>query len=115
MVGDFFLDKYLEVDPSLAELSVETGKVAHQVVGIRHSPGAAGTVTNNLAALGCGRLSAIGIIGDDGEGFDLRQDLAAIHVDTRHLLADAFAARPPPTSNPAMPASAGARSRAQPL
>jgi bifunctional ADP-heptose synthase (sugar kinase/adenylyltransferase) len=66
VVGDFFLDKYLEVDPALAEVSVETGKVAHQVVRVRHSPGAAGTVTNNLAALECGRLWAIGIIGDDG-------------------------------------------------
>ena len=35
VLGDFFLDKYLEVDPDLAEPSLETGKVAHQVVGVR--------------------------------------------------------------------------------
>jgi len=51
VIGDFFLDKYLEVDPRLAEPSLETGKTAHQVVGTRHAPGAAGTVVNNLAAL----------------------------------------------------------------
>ncbi|GAJ09077.1 unnamed protein product, partial [marine sediment metagenome] len=52
VLGDFFLDKYLDVDSGLSELSVETGKTAHQVVAVRHSPGAAGTVVCNLAALG---------------------------------------------------------------
>ncbi|HET6325513.1 MAG TPA: carbohydrate kinase, partial [Planctomycetaceae bacterium] len=56
VMGDFFLDKYLEVDPKLAETSVETGKTANQVVEIRTSPGAAGTVVNNLAALGAVNL-----------------------------------------------------------
>ena len=32
VLGDFFLDKYLDVDPSLADVSLETGKTAHQVV-----------------------------------------------------------------------------------
>ena len=53
--GRFFLDKYLDVDPALAETSLETGKTAHQVVAVRHSPGAAGTVVCNLAALGPAR------------------------------------------------------------
>ncbi len=83
VVGDFFLDKYLDVDPGLAELSVETGKTAHQVVGIRHSPGAAGTVVGNLAALGAGTLYAVGLTGDDGEAYELRRDLAALGCDDR--------------------------------
>jgi bifunctional ADP-heptose synthase (sugar kinase/adenylyltransferase) len=77
VIGDFFLDKYLEVDPRLAETSVETGKRANQVVEIRASPGAAGTVVNNLAALGAGELHAIGATGDDGEAYDLRRGLEA--------------------------------------
>jgi bifunctional ADP-heptose synthase (sugar kinase/adenylyltransferase) len=77
VIGDFFLDKYLEVDPKLAETSVETGKRANQVVEIRTSPGAAGTVVNNLAALGAGELHAIGATGDDGEAYDLRRRLEA--------------------------------------
>jgi bifunctional ADP-heptose synthase (sugar kinase/adenylyltransferase) len=85
VVGDFFLDKYLEVDPALAETSVETGKVAHQVTGIRCDPGAAGTVMNNLAALGAGTLHAVGFTGDDGEGHDLRAALARIRCATDHL------------------------------
>ena len=50
VLGDFFLDKYLEVSPELAEPSVETGKIAHQVTEVRCSPGAAGTVVCNLQA-----------------------------------------------------------------
>ena len=85
VVGDFFLDKYLEIDPALVETSVETGKPAHQVIDIRCSPGAAGTVVCNLAALQAGQLFAVGFSGDDGEGFDLRQGLAHLGCDTQHL------------------------------
>ena len=59
VVGDFFLDKYLDVDPALAEISLETGKTANQVVSKRHSPGAAGTVVCNVSALGVGALHAV--------------------------------------------------------
>ncbi len=86
VLGDFFLDKYLDVDPDLAEPSVETGKTAHQVVGVRCSPGAAGTVVCNLAALGAGQLHAIGFTGDDGEGFDLRKELGRLGCRTEHLM-----------------------------
>lgn len=85
VVGDFFLDKYLDVDPALAEPSLETGKTAHQVVSIRHSPGAAGTVVSNLAALGAGALHAIGFTGDDGESYELRTGLKRLGCNTDHL------------------------------
>ncbi len=75
VVGDFFLDKYLIVDRALSETSLETGKEVLQVVEIRHSPGAAGTVCNNLAALGVGELYAMGLVGEDGQGYELRQGL----------------------------------------
>ncbi len=85
VVGDFFLDKYLDVDPALEEPSLETGKPAHQVVGVRISPGAAGTVICNLAALGARAMHAIGLLGNDGEGFDLRGALDALGSSTEHL------------------------------
>ncbi len=85
VVGDFFLDKYMEVDSALAEPSLETDKVAHQVVSIRHSPGAAGTVVCNLAALGCKTLHGVGITGDDGESYDLRKGLARLGCSDEHL------------------------------
>jgi len=87
VVGDFFLDKYLDVDPGLAEVSVETGKVAHQVVAVRTSPGAAGTVVNNLAALQAGVMHAVGSVGDDGEGFALRRELEKRGCTTDGLIA----------------------------
>ncbi len=85
VLGDFFLDKYLDVDPALAEPSLETGLTAHQVVAVRHSPGAAGSVVNNLAALGARGIVTIGFTGEDGEGWELRQDLTALGCDLSQL------------------------------
>src|SRR3954471_18685276 len=75
VVGDLFLDRYLDLDARLTEPSIETGLDAYQVVQVRSLPGAAGTVINNLAALGVGRIHPIAVIGDDGEGYELRQAL----------------------------------------
>ncbi len=86
VIGDFFLDRYIEIDPSLAEISLETGKIANQVVSVRHSPGAAGTIVNNLVSLGAREVTAIGFTGDDGEGYELRQDLAGLGCRADHLL-----------------------------
>lgn len=85
VVGDFFLDKYLVIEQSLSETSLETGLEAHQVVEVRVSPGAAGTVTNNLRALGVGVL-AVGMVGDDGEGFELLRSLDATGVYVEGLI-----------------------------
>lgn len=78
VLGDLFLDRYLDIDPALNEPSVETGLTAYQVVKVRGYPGAAGTVMNNLTALGVGRIYPITAIGDDGEGYELRQALRAL-------------------------------------
>ncbi len=86
VIGDFFLDKYLDTDPALVETSVETGLNANQVVAVRRSPGAAGTVVNNLAALGIGTLHAIGAVGNDGEAFDLKKGLEQFGCKTEGLL-----------------------------
>lgn len=85
VVGDFFLDKYLSLDPSLSEISLETGLEAYQVVEIRHSPGAAGTVVSNLRAMET-QVSVVGVIGQDGEGFDLKQDLRRLGVNMTGLV-----------------------------
>jgi rfaE bifunctional protein kinase chain/domain len=85
VVGDFFLDKYLSLDPALNEISLETGLEAYQVVEIRHSPGAAGTVVSNLRALEV-QVMVAGVIGQDGEGFDLKQGLIKRGVNIEGLL-----------------------------
>ena len=51
VVGDFFLDRYLHIDPAKAETSIETGLPVYNVVEVRSQPGAAGTILNNLVAL----------------------------------------------------------------
>ena len=86
VLGDFFLDKYLVLEDALTEVSVETGLDAYQVVDRKLSPGAAGTVTNNLTALEAGAVFAVGFTGDDGEGFELRQGLERTGVDMCGLL-----------------------------
>ncbi|OYW17261.1 MAG: carbohydrate kinase [Planctomycetales bacterium 12-60-4] len=86
VLGDFFLDKYLEVDPALGEPSLETGRTAHQVVQRRRSPGAAGTVVNNLVELGATEIHALGAIGDDGEAYDLCKGLEQLGCSTNGLL-----------------------------
>jgi rfaE bifunctional protein kinase chain/domain len=85
VVGDFFLDKYLIIDRQLSEVSLETGMEAYQVVEVRCSPGAAGTVTSNLRALGV-QVTALGVIGDDGEGYELKQALVERGVDIEPLV-----------------------------
>ena len=77
VVGDFFLDKYLHIDPAKDETSIETGLPVYNVVEVRSQAGAAGTIVNNLVALGVGEIHAVGFCGDDGEGYELRRSLAA--------------------------------------
>jgi bifunctional ADP-heptose synthase (sugar kinase/adenylyltransferase) len=85
VIGDFFLDKYFFLDPDLTEVSLETNLDAYQVVDIRCSPGAAGTVTSNLRAMET-QVTALGVIGDDGEGYDLRHRLEETGVDISGLV-----------------------------
>ncbi|MBI3461577.1 MAG: carbohydrate kinase [Planctomycetes bacterium] len=94
VVGDLFLDKYLEIDGRLRETSLETGLEAYQVARTRCTPGAGGTVLNNLAALGVGRLLAVSVLGDDGEGFELRRALDRRGVDLSLVIQSAERATP---------------------
>jgi len=75
VVGDFSLDRYLEIDPARPETSIETGLPVFNVTKIRSLPGSAGTILNNLSALGVGTIYPVGFCGLDGEGFELRRAL----------------------------------------
>lgn len=77
IVGDFCLDRYLEIDPAKSEVSIETGLPVHNVANVRSQPGAAGTILNNLVALGVREIYPVGFAGEDGEGFELARSLAA--------------------------------------
>ena len=75
LVGDICLDRYFEIDPGLQEISIETNLPVHNVVRVRCQPGGAGTILNNLVALGVGAIYPAAIIGKDGEGYELRRAL----------------------------------------
>ncbi|MBN1459645.1 MAG: hypothetical protein JXA57_08905, partial [Armatimonadetes bacterium] len=86
VVGDFFLDQYLEIDPALEETSLETGLPARQVISVRCQPGGAGNVVANLVALGVGEVICLGFVGDDGEGYELTRALRRLGSNTEDLL-----------------------------
>ena len=75
LVGDFCLDRYLEIDPARAERSIETGLEVLNVARVRSQPGGCGTILNNLAALGVGTVYPVGFAGNDGEGYELMRAL----------------------------------------
>lgn len=75
IVGDFCLDRYLEIDPAKSETSIETGLPVYNVVNVRSQPGGAGTILNNLVALGVAEIFPIGFAGEDGEGYELIRTL----------------------------------------
>jgi rfaE bifunctional protein kinase chain/domain len=86
LIGDLFLDRYLEIDGTITEISIETGLDAYQVLKVRNQPGALGTVLNNLAALEVGRLVPVTILGDDGHGDDLLRSLRSLPVETTRIV-----------------------------
>ena len=77
VVGDICLDRWCRYDPLLALASAETGIPRVAVVRTEATAGAGGTIANNLASLGVGHVSVLGVIGDDGHGFELRKTLQA--------------------------------------
>ena len=86
VVGDLCLDRWCTYDPALAEPSRETGLDRVAVVGTQVTAGAAGTVANNLVDLGTGTVAVLGIIGDDGFGFELTRALGYRNISTELLV-----------------------------
>lgn len=86
VVGDVCLDRWCTYSPGLSEASRETGIPRIAVVRTELTPGAAGTVVNNLAELGVGEVSLLGLVGDDGFGYELKQALSRRRVACDLLL-----------------------------
>lgn len=84
--GDICLDRWCRYDPSLSEPSRETALPRVAVTSVDNTPGAAGTVAANLASLGVGRVAVLGVLGDDGHGFELERALAARSISTDLLI-----------------------------
>jgi rfaE bifunctional protein kinase chain/domain len=86
VAGDICLDRWCRYDPALALPSAETGIPRIAVVRTEVTPGAGGTVANNLAAMGVGTVSVLGVTGNDGFAWELRDALAQRGIDSSLLL-----------------------------
>jgi len=81
VVGDAYIDRYYDIDPRLAEKSLETFRTAHQAVATRCYPGGAGNVAKDLRAFGVGKVFVLSCIGTDGRGFELKKLFDRLGVD----------------------------------
>jgi len=86
VVGDFCLDAYWFVDESKSEISIETGQATRPVSIQKYSPGGAGNVTNNLAALNIKEIRAFGVIGKDPFGPEMVSVMNRAGINTDNLL-----------------------------
>jgi len=86
VIGDFCVDAYWMLDPSLSEISVETGLPTRAVRLQRYAAGGAGNVANNLLSMGVTQVTAFGIAGSDLFGREMLRILDASGVDTRGIL-----------------------------
>jgi rfaE bifunctional protein kinase chain/domain len=86
LIGDFCLDAYWFIDEAMSEISVETNLPTHPVARQRYSPGGAGNVAANLAALGVREIRAFGVTGTDPFGSEMVRILNDIGVITNNML-----------------------------
>ena len=82
VLGDVCLDRWCYYDPKLSEPSRETGIPRLAVVKTEITPGAAGTIANNLVSLGVGQVSVLGAAGNDGFGWELLDTLTVRKIAT---------------------------------
>ena len=86
LMGDLCLDLYWRADMRLSALSRETPHYPLPVVSERWSPGGAGNVACNLAALRPGRLTALGVVGEDWRAGLLVRALEDAGVDCGRIV-----------------------------
>lgn len=84
--GDFCLDSYWVMDNRASEVSIETGLQAQAVERHYYTPGGAGNVVANLAALNPAGIRVVGVVGDDMQGRELTRQLQQLGADTTALL-----------------------------
>ena len=84
--GDFCLDAYWLMDPDGSEVSVETGLRAESVSKHMYSPGGAGNIVANLAALKPAAIKVIGVVGNDIHGRELSSQLQSLGADASSLI-----------------------------
>ena len=88
LIGDLCLDMYWLADMKLSELSRETPHHPLPVVEERMSPGGAGNVANNIAALNPEKLLVVGLVGNDWRGDLLLRTMKEAGLDCSHVIRD---------------------------
>ena len=88
LIGDLCLDMYWIADMKLSELSRETPHYPLPVVQERYAPGGAGNAACNIAALKPGKLSVIGVVGNDWRGDLLLRALAENGISGDYIVRD---------------------------
>ena len=85
VIGDLMIDEYLwgKVDRISPEAPVQVVAVQNQ----DYTLGGSGNVVNNLRSLGA-KVSVLGVVGEDGDGKLLQDQLAAIGADTQGVIAE---------------------------
>ncbi len=86
VIGDYCVDAYWVMEPSLSEISVETGLPTRVVRSQRYSPGGAGNCAHNLRVMGVAQVTAFGVAGSDPFGREMLRMLSASGIDTRGIL-----------------------------
>jgi rfaE bifunctional protein kinase chain/domain len=86
VAGDVCLDRWCRYDPREGLASRETGLPRVGVVSTEVTAGAAGTIANNLAALGAGRVAVLGVVGEDGFGWELDRALQGRGIEAGLLI-----------------------------
>ena len=86
VLGDFALDFYYHLQIDTAEKSIETGKEVFHGSRPRPVPGGAGTIVNNLKALGVQGIYCFGLTGNDLFGRELRHLLQKRGVNMDGLI-----------------------------
>lgn len=86
IVGDFCLDAYWFIDTSKSEISIETGRPTQPVGEQKYSPGGAGNVANNLAAMKVGEILAFGVTGNDPFGTEMISIMKRRGINTSNMV-----------------------------
>lgn len=84
-VGDIYLDE--NVSGKVTEVSLEAPIPVYEVHQRRYNPGAAGNAACNAASLG-GKVTMLGVIGDDVNADIVKREFEARNVDTTHIVVD---------------------------
>lgn len=89
VIGDFCLDAYWIADMTRSQISREVPHFPLPIIEERMSPGGAGNVACNIAALKPAKVTAIGMTGCDWRGDALRRLLREAGVDVSLFLESA--------------------------